>query len=144
MQITYFVFTFSTNMYLWKILLLLNPGKRKKLTHTLCVCVCVCYYLSRVWFFATPLTVCSLPGSSVHGVLQARILELAAIPFSRGASWPRDRTYISWSPALQADSLPLELSGKPNSNFTGWLNIHICHAKRCWKMKYLSYKNFKG
>ena len=33
---------------------------------------------------------CSLPGSSVHGILQARILEWAAIPFSRGSFQPRD------------------------------------------------------
>ena len=32
----------------------------------------------------------SPPGSSVHGILQARILEWVAIPFSRGSSWPRD------------------------------------------------------
>ena len=35
---------------------------------------------------------CSLPGSSVHGILQARILEWVAIPFSRGSSWSRDQT----------------------------------------------------
>ena len=39
--------------------------------------------------------VCSLPGSSVHGILQARILEWVAIFFSRGSSWPRDRTWVS-------------------------------------------------
>ena len=38
---------------------------------------------------------CSLPGSSVHGILQARILERVAISFSRGSSWTRDRTCIS-------------------------------------------------
>ena len=38
---------------------------------------------------------CSLPGSSVYGILQARILELVAISFSRGPSPPRDRTSIS-------------------------------------------------
>ena len=38
---------------------------------------------------------CSPPGSSVHEILQARILEWIAIPFSRGSSWPRDRTWIS-------------------------------------------------
>ena len=37
----------------------------------------------------------SLPGSSVHGILQARILEWVAIPFSRGSSRPRDQTCIS-------------------------------------------------
>ena len=35
---------------------------------------------------------CSQPGSSVHGILQARILEWVDIPFFRGSSWPRDRT----------------------------------------------------
>ena len=37
----------------------------------------------------------SPPGSSVHGILQARILEWVAISSSRGSSWPRDRTCIS-------------------------------------------------
>ena len=37
----------------------------------------------------------SLPGSSVHGILQARILEWVAIPFSRESSWPRDWTRVS-------------------------------------------------
>ena len=40
-------------------------------------------------------TNCSLPGSSVHGILQARILEWVAIPFSRGSSRPRDQTQVS-------------------------------------------------
>jgi len=88
---------------------------------------------------------------TVHGILQARILEWVAVPFSRGSSQPRDRSQVShivgrfftswatreaqeyWSgwpipspgdlpdpgikmgsPALQADSLPAELLGKPN------------------------------
>ena len=38
---------------------------------------------------------CSLPGSSVHGILQARILEWVAISFSRGSSRPRDQTQVS-------------------------------------------------
>ena len=38
---------------------------------------------------------CSLPGSSVHGIFQARILEWVAISFSRGSSWPRDWTQVS-------------------------------------------------
>ena len=38
---------------------------------------------------------CRPPGSSVHGVLQARILEWIAILFSRGSSWPRDQIKIS-------------------------------------------------
>ena len=39
---------------------------------------------------------CSPPGSSVHGILRARILEWVAISFSRGASWHRDWTWVSW------------------------------------------------
>ena len=39
---------------------------------------------------------CSLSGSSLHGILQARILEWVAISFSRGSSQPRDQTWVSW------------------------------------------------
>ena len=41
---------------------------------------------------------CSLPGSPLHGILQARVLEWVAISFSRGSSWPRDRTRVSSIP----------------------------------------------
>ena len=43
--------------------------------------------LSRVWLFVTPWT--------IHGILQARIPEWVAFPFSRGSSQPRDRTQVS-------------------------------------------------
>ena len=39
---------------------------------------------------------CSLPGSSVYGIFQARILEWVIISASRGSSWPRDRTCVSY------------------------------------------------
>ena len=52
----------------------------------------------------------SLPGSSIHGILQVRILEWVAIFFSRESSQPRSQTE---SPALQADVLPTKLQGKP-------------------------------
>ena len=38
---------------------------------------------------------CGLPGPSVHGILQARILEWAAIPLSRELSWPKDQNQVS-------------------------------------------------
>ena len=38
---------------------------------------------------------CSLPGSSVYGIFQARVLEWIAISFSKGSSQPRDRTQVS-------------------------------------------------
>ena len=49
---------------------------------------------------------CSPAGSSVHGILQARILQWVAVSFSRGSSW-------LGSPALQIDSLLSEHQGKP-------------------------------
>ena len=49
---------------------------------------------------------CSPPGSSIYGILHARILEWVAIPFSRGSSKPM-------SPALQVDSLLSEPPGEP-------------------------------
>ena len=56
----------------------------------------------------------SPPGSSVHGILQPRILEWVAVSSSRGSFWPRDRTHISlcllhW----KEGSLPLVPLGKP-------------------------------
>ena len=39
---------------------------------------------------------CSLPGSSVHGILQVRILEWVAMPSSRGSSQPKDQTHVSY------------------------------------------------
>ena len=54
---------------------------------------------------------CSPPGSSVHGIFQARIPEWVVISFSSGSSQPRNWTM---SPALQADSLPTELQVKPS------------------------------
>ena len=54
---------------------------------------------------------CSPPGSSVHGNLQARILEWVAITFFRGSN-PEIK---SRSPSLQADSLLSELTGKPTT-----------------------------
>ena len=59
-----------------------------------CVCVCVCVSHSIVSDSLRPID-CSPPGSSVHGILQARILEWVSMPFSRVPSWPRDWTQVS-------------------------------------------------
>ena len=64
----------------------------------LCACICVeSLQLCQTLYEALGST---LPGSSVHGTLQARILEWVAMTSSRGSSWPRDQTHISISPAL--------------------------------------------
>ena len=62
-----------------------------------CVCVCVCACVLVIQSCPTlckPMD-CNLPGSSIYGILQARILEWFAIPFSRGSSRPRDQTWVS-------------------------------------------------
>ena len=54
---------------------------------------------------------CSLPGSSAHGILQARILEWVVMPSSRGSSQPRDRICVSW---IASGFFTTEPPGKPN------------------------------
>ena len=60
----------------------------------LCIAVVIVKSLSRVWLFCNPMD-CSPPGSSVHGILQGRILKQVAISFPRGSSPPRARTRVS-------------------------------------------------
>ena len=57
---------------------------------------------------------------TVHGILQARILEWVAIPFSRDLPGPGIKPR---SPALQADSLPAEPPGKPKDTGVGSLSL---------------------
>ena len=60
---------------------------------------------------------CSLPGSSIHGIFQARVLEWVAIFFSRGSSLPRDQTQVS------------HIVGR---RFTLWVTIHTELLKTFW------------
>ena len=55
-------------------------------------------------------TLCSPMDYRVHGILQARILEWVAVPFSRGSSQPRDRTWVT---CIAGRSLPTEPPRKP-------------------------------
>ena len=59
---------------------------------------------------------CGLMDCIVPGILQARILEWVAFPFSRGSFQLRDQPR---SPSLQADSLPAEPQGKPPAGLAG-------------------------
>ena len=60
----------------------------------LCVCVCVCSVAQSCLTLCNPKDY-NLPGSSVHEIFQARILEQAAIFFLKGSSQPRDQTRAS-------------------------------------------------
>ena len=55
----------------------------------------------------------SPPGSSVHGILQARILEWVAMPSSRGSSQPRNQTHVSCVSCIAGGFFTAEPPGKP-------------------------------
>ena len=67
---------------------------------------------------------CSVVSDSLwpHGILQTRILEWVAVPFSRGSSQPNDGTQIS---RITGDSLPAEPPGEPRNTGVGsWALIY--------------------
>ena len=77
-------------------------------------CVCVCSVAQSCLTLCNPMD-CSPPGSSAHGVFQARIPEWVAISFSRGSSRPRDQNRVSCIlVALLVNSLPLRHGGRPH------------------------------
>ena len=86
------------------------------------------------------LTLCDPVDYTVHGILQARILEWVEFPFSRGPSQPRGRTR---SPTLQADSLSAEPQGKPKNTGVDSLSLfqRIFPTLHCRRIPYqLSYQ----
>ena len=95
--------------------------------------------LSRVQLFET-LQTCSSPGSSVHGIHQAKTLEWVAISFSRGSSLSRDRTCVSCVSCTGRQILyhctTWETKGK-----TKLLTWSICFkAIRCWRIRWGPYE----
>ena len=64
--------------------------------------------------FETPMD-CSLPGSSVHGIFQARMLEWVAISFFRGSSQLKDQTWVSYIAGI---FFTFDLPGKPKKLVT--------------------------
>ena len=82
-------------------------------------------YFHRVYILVCPLSLshallcdsinCSPPGSSIHGILQARILEWVAISFSKGSSWPRDWTNVSWISCTGRQIFYFCAPGKPRT-----------------------------
>ena len=72
---------------------------------------------------------CSPPGSSLHGILQARILEWVAIPFSRGPSWLRDWTRVSHTAGR---SLPSEPPGETSTISRPKSVLLSCRVNTTW------------
>ena len=87
---------------------------------------CMCAKLLRLCPTLCNLIDYSLPGSSVHGILQARILEWVTISSSRASSQPRDQRSLFCLVLWQADSLPLVPPGKPPYRKSQGLSSHIC------------------
>ena len=67
---------------------------------------------------------CSPPGSSVHGILRARVPEWVTVSFSRGSSWPRDRTRDSCTGFFTAEPPG---SGTGSGAFRPILSLHSHH-----------------
>ena len=77
--------------------------------------ICMCVLCAQSCLTLRDPMDCSLPGSSVHGILQSRILEWASMPSSKGSSQPRDRTRISCGSCIAGKFFTAEPPGKP-----GW------------------------
>ena len=110
----------------------------------LCVCICcvcvgvymfVCMCILKVKFTQSCLTLCNPMDYTVHGILQARILEWVAVPFSKGSSQPRDRTRVSHI----ADGF-----------FASWATreAHVCvyvyskiSTRECWMSEWINWIN---
>ena len=76
----------------------------------------ICMYAQSCPTLCNPMD-CSPPGSSVHGIFQARILERDAISFSRGSSWPRDWTQVSCIAGRFFTTAPLSQTQKSSAGF---------------------------
>ena len=81
-----------------------------------CVCACMLSHFSCVWL-CDPVD-SQPPGSSVHGISQARTLEWVAMPFFMGPSRTRDRTCISCGACIAGGSFTAEPPGTPWNYFT--------------------------
>ena len=79
---------------LWRCFLILFSFSPSQL-HPLNPCVLCAKLLQLCLTFCNP-TDCNPPGSSVHGISQARILEWVAMPTSRGSPRPRDSSHVSY------------------------------------------------
>ena len=87
-----------------------------------CVCVCVCVCAQSCQTLCDPMD-WSPPGSSVHGISLARILEWVAISFSRASSQPRDQSFVSCIFCIGNWSLDHCSPGKPMRWDKDWPNL---------------------
>ena len=72
---------------------------------------------------------CSLSGSSVHEILQARILEWVAMPSSRGSARPKDQTHVSCGSCTTGGFFTAEPLGKPWLTLQSSMNLESLLSK---------------
>ena len=80
------------------------------------LCVHACGHAQSCLTLCDPMD-CSPPGSSLHEILLARILEWVSMPSSRGSSRPKDWNWVSCISCIQAGSLPLSHQGSSLSSY---------------------------
>ena len=93
-------------------------------TETNSVCVCVCETVSSVISVCNPMD-CNLLGSSVHGILQARILEWVATPSFRGSSWPKDPSLVSCISCIAGRFFITEPTGEAPQELTVMHTLYV-------------------
>ena len=93
--------------------------------------IVVVWLLSCVQLFCDPMDY-SPPGSSAHGISQARILELVVISFSRGSSQPKEQTHVS---CIASGFFTTELPGKPTMKQYSVLKRNgLSRHKKTWRI----------
>ena len=124
--------------WLWKIMLLwtwlwtylfetLMPSHTVILNIYMSMCVYVCLVTQSRLTLHDPMD-CSPPDSSVHGILQPRILEWVAISFTRGSSWPRDWTWVSCISCTGRQILTTVPPGKPMRMYI-YVCVSVCETE---------------
>ena len=102
----------------------------------------MCLVTHCVWFFVTP---CSPPGSSVHGIFQARILEPVTISYSKWSSWPKSWIHVSCASCIVGRQvLPSEKYRFTYIYFMLWVIINTTSLPLCSNCPSLDTEFFVG
>ena len=109
--------TSSHGKFLWPLSLKFKAVESEKKVLVLQTCPTLCDPMD-----------CNPPGSSVHGILQARILEWVAIPFSRGSSRPGDRTWVS---CIAGRFFTITPSGRPGRQGLVLSTVVFLYLEEC-------------
>ena len=128
--LSFSLFFFTNYRRLW---LTAQRIKKEDQEAVIKVCMCVCSVTSIVSDSLRPHD-CNSPGSPVHGILYARILECVAFPF-KGSSQPRDRTHVSCGCWIAGGFFTAEPLGKPvtkGCTVAIWLNFTDQDSKYAW------------